>query len=122
VTQEQRIFSDSRHFDVDINFRQDLQQQRWAWGWSMELVDEAPFFGLDEIDTFDRGVDLEAFIETTRWWGIKMRLTVENITNRQFTRDRRLFTGQRFLSPRRFTEFRDRRRGRSFVLSFSGSF
>lgn len=122
VTERRRVFSLEREFNIEIDFRQDLQKQRWAWGWSMALVGESPFFGIDELDINDRGVDTEIFIETTRWWGVKMRLTLQNLIDREFIRDRRVFTTQRNLSPLAFRELRDRRRGRSIVFSISGSF
>lgn len=122
VTQRQRDFSLLREWDIQFRFRQDLQEQRWAWGGQLEFIGGENFYGIDELDRFDEGVDLELFIETTRWWGIKTRLTFETVSNREFVRDRRVYVGQRDLSPLLFRELRDRRRGRSVVLSFSGSF
>ncbi|GAB4196630.1 MAG: TonB-dependent receptor [Wenzhouxiangellaceae bacterium] len=122
VTGRKRVFSLEREFEIFFRFRQDLQAERWAWGWNIEMLAESPFFGVDELDLEDRGVDFELFIETTRWWGVKMNLTVQNVGNREFVRDRRVFSGQRDLSPLAFRELRDRRRDRSILFTVSGSF
>lgn len=122
VTGRTRVLSGEREFNVEIEFRQDFNEQRWAWGWEMGLIGESRNFGIDEIDRFDRGVDLEAFFETTRWFGVKMRLTGQNLLNREFIRDRTVFDGRRNAAPILFREFRNRHRGRSIVFTISGSF
>jgi len=122
VTGRDRQLTNERDFTVDIEFREDFQRARVAWGWAFELRGDRSFFGVDELDTFDRGVDLEAFLETTRWLGVKMRATLQNILDRDFTRDRSVFEGRRDLSPLAFREFRDRRRGRSLIFEITGTF
>lgn len=122
VTGRNRVLSGEREFTVNIDFRQDFVEDRWAWGWDMELIGESPNFGIDEIDRFDRGVDLGAFFETTRWFGVKMRLSAQNLLNREFLRERTIFQGRRNETPILFREFRDRYRGRSIVFTISGSF
>ena len=67
-------------------------------------------------------MDVEAFVETTRYFGVKMQLTVQNLLDRRFLRDRTVFDGPRSTSPVAFREIRDLRRGRSVLLSISGSF
>jgi len=117
-----RVLSDEREFTADIDFREDFERARVAWGWTMRLRGERPLFGVDELDTFDRGVDFQAFLETTRWLGVKMRATLQNILDREFIRDRQVFDGRRGSAPEAFREFRDRRRGRSLVFEISGTF
>jgi len=122
VTGLDRVLTGEREFTADIDFREDFQQARVAWGWRMQLRAERPFFGVDELDTFDRGVDLQAFLETTRWLGVKVRATLQNILDREFLRDRQVFDGRRDVAAEAFREFRDRRRGRSLVFEISGTF
>lgn len=123
VTGQARRFSGQRGYSLFGELRQDLVAQRWAWGVEADYVDESRNFGLDEIEIDDRGLDLELFIETTRFWGVKMQLNAVNVLDREFLRDRRLFDGPRGddanLSLR---ELRDRRRGRTLVFSVSGTF
>lgn len=122
VTGRDRSFSGRRSFRLESRLRQDLVGQRWAWGVETEYEDRRVVYELDEIDIDDRGVDLEAFVETTRFLGVKLQLIVQNLLDRRFERDRRVFDGPRDTSPEAFRELRDRRRGRSVLLSVSGSF
>jgi len=122
VTGRDRVLTGEREFTADIDFREDFQRARVAWGWTLRLRAEQPDFGVDELDISDRGVDLEAFLETTRWLGVKIRATIQNILDREFIRDRQVFTGRRGSSPLAFRELRDRRRGRSLVFEISGTF
>ncbi len=122
VTGQPRVLSGERKRSVTFDFRQDLDEARVAWGWTMQLRGRTPRFGLDEQVIQDDGVDMDAFVETTRWLGIKMRFTLQNVVNRALLRDRTVFAGPRDLSPVAFEESRRRRRGRSLVFTLSGSF
>lgn len=122
VTGEDRRFSGQRRYALEGELRQDLVDIGWAWGIESDYVDRSVRFELDELDIDDRGVDVEAFIETTRYFGVKMQLTLQNLLNREFLRDRSVFDGPRGSSPVQFREARDLRRGRSVVLSVSGAF
>ena len=122
VTGMNRRFSGRRRYALQGELRQDLVEIGWAWGIESDYVDRSVRFELDELDVNDRGVDVAAFIETTRWFGVKMQLTVQNLLNREFLRDRTVFDGPRGSSPIRFREARDLRRGRSMLLSVSGAF
>ena len=122
VTGRPRVLSNEEKRKVTLDFRQDFDETRVAWGWTMELRGKTPRFGLDERVIQDDGVDMDAFVETTRWLGIKMRLALQNVVNRALLRDRKVFAGPRDLSPVAFEEVRRRRRGRSLVFTLSGSF
>jgi len=122
VTGQTRELSGEREFEFELEFRQDLSWPRLSWGWEVETETAQTSFGVDELDRFDEGVDLEAFVETSQWLGVKFSLTAQNILNREFTRDRRVFDGRRGTGGLLFGEDRDRRRGRSLILGVSGSF
>ena len=122
VTGENRRFSGRRRYVLEGELRQDLIDIGWAWGIESDYVDRSVRFELDELDINDRGVDVEAFVETTRWFGAKIQLTIQNLLDRKFLRDRTVFDGPRGSSPVDFREIRDRRRGRSVLLSVSGAF
>ena len=122
VTGESRRFSGRRRYALEGKLRQDLVELGWAWGVESEFIDRSVRFELDELDIDDRGVDVEAFVETTRYFGVKMQVAFQNLLDRRFLRDRRVFDGPRGASEIEFREIRDLRRGRSVVLSVSGSF
>lgn len=122
LTGRDRRFSGQRRYDIESALRQDLTALRVAWGLEAEYEDQSTRFELEEIDTDERGLDLEMFVETTRYLGVKLRLTVQNLLDRKFERDRRVFEPDRDIGELRFRELRDRRRGRSVLLSISGSF
>lgn len=122
VTGTTRRFSGQRRYALEGELRQDLVEAGWAWGIESDYVDRAVGFELDELDIDERGVDVEAFVETTRYLGVKMQLKMQNLLDRRFLRDRTVFDGPRGASPVDFREVRDLRRGRSILLSISGSF
>jgi hypothetical protein len=67
-------------------------------------------------------MEVNAFVETTRWFGIKIRLEGSNLSHFTETRDRRLYEGRRDLSPVSRREFTRTREGRRLILTVSGVF
>jgi hypothetical protein len=65
---------------------------------------------------------INTFVETTRWFDTKIRLSAENILNYTIQRNRTVFTGARDNSPVDFYANRERHIGYRFVLSLSGNF
>ncbi len=122
VTGRPRPLSLERKVQNDIQFRQDFRRARVAWGFEILQTAPLPFFGIDERVLDDRGVSLDAFIETTRFFGFKIRIRAENLINDTSVRERAVFTGLRALSPLDFIEARRRRIGRSLILTAEGSF
>lgn len=136
VTGEKRVLSDRTPsgrlmplvFDVEseyvfaVDYRQDFQAQKFAWGWDVRTRAERPKFKVNELDIQDEGTEINAFVETTRFFGLKTILAVENILDISDTRDRTVYTGGRDLSPVQFQELRDRYRSMRVSLSVSGSF
>jgi outer membrane receptor protein involved in Fe transport len=122
VTGRKRPLSGRRKFEIEGEFRQDLIGEGWAWGLESGYEDARVVYELDEIDIDERGVDFAAFVETTRFFGVKMQLIAQNLLDRRFERSRRVFDGARGTDELSFEEIRDRRRGRSLLLSISGSF
>jgi hypothetical protein len=122
VTERTRRFSGQRRYWIESAFRQDLTGAGWAWGLETEFGDDSTRYELEELDVNDRGVDLQAFIETTRYFGVKLQLTAQNLLDQQFTRDRAVFVASRADGDIAFREIRQRRRGRSLLLQVSGAF
>ncbi|NNE37920.1 MAG: TonB-dependent receptor, partial [Gammaproteobacteria bacterium] len=115
-------------FDIEnkyaftLEFRQDIRSQQWAWGWELWERGKQLRFKVNELEIYNEGAEFRAFIETTRWWGIKMRIQGENILNFADVRQRRKFEGERDLSPLATAELRDQTRGARLAITFSGNF
>jgi hypothetical protein len=105
-----------------MDFRQDFEEQKWAWGWDVHTRAERPAFRVNELDIEDEGTEINVFVETTRWFGLKSTLTFENLLDLAETRDRTGFAGERDLTPVEFREIRDRLRSLRVSLLVSGSF
>jgi outer membrane receptor protein involved in Fe transport len=116
------VFNVDNKYAYDLRFRQDLETMRFAWGINVLNRAERPFYKVNELDVLDEGTSISAFIETTRWFGIKMSINAENITNFSEVRDRKVFSGERDLSPLSFQEVRDRTRGWHAIFTLSGTF
>ena len=116
------IFDVENEYAYELDYRQDLQAQRLAWGFSVKERGGQLQFKVNELEIYDEGTEFRAFIETTRWFGIKIRIDAENLVDFADTRERRIFAGERDLTPLASRQFRDRTRGRRLQLSFSGSF
>ena len=115
-------FENETEWTFIIDYRQDFQASRFSWGWRMEDQGERPQFKTNEYDVRDGSLRLHAFVETTRWYGLNIRLATENLLNMRKTRDRLVFTGLRDRSPVDFREVERRRFGADIILTVSGSF
>lgn len=115
-------FLDDNQYAFTVDFRQDLDAARFAWGFDVRSRAERPLFKVNELDVYDEGVEFNVFAETTRWFGMKIRIDAQNLTNLSQVRDRSVFTGLRDLSPLDFRELHDSVDGRRVILSLSGTF
>ena len=122
VTGEMRRLSDERAWQAAVEFRQDLSALQWSWGWDVNFRGARRFFGFDEDNRSQDRPDLDAFVETTRFAGVRMRLGMENILNQGADRDRAVFESARGPAPVRFRELRERNNGRELLFSVSGNF
>ncbi len=116
------VFSTENKYAFSVNFRQDFQAEKVSWGWDIRERGEHPRFRANELDILDEDMEFNAFIETTRWFGLKLRFDAENILDITSTRDRIRYTGARDLTPVRFREDQIRTRSFRFAFSVSGSF
>jgi hypothetical protein len=116
------VFDIENEYAYEVEFRQDFRERRAAWGVGLAERAEQLQFKVNELEIYDEGSDVMAFVETTRWRDIKIRLDWENILDFADERTRRIFSAERDLSPLESVQFRDRTRGRRLQLSFSGSF
>jgi len=115
-------YRDDNRFAYTIDFRQDFQAARFAWGWDLRTRAERPLYKVNELDILDDEYEVNVFLETTRWFGMKSKIIAENIFDMNEIRDRTVYTGERDLSPVDFRELRDRFRGSRVSFELSGNF
>ena len=115
-------FRDENDYAIFVDFRQDFDAARVAWGGNFSARAGRPLFRVDEYDVYDEETDFNVFIETTRWFGIKTRLTMQNIFDLSQSRDRTVYEAERELSMVVFREVRTTTDGTRIMLTFSGAF
>ena len=116
------IFDNDNAYVVEVDFRQDFEEEQVAWGWDMLLEADLKVFKVNELDVREKEPVIGLFVETTRWLGMKIRLEFNNILDKKVDRQRTFYAGQRGLSAVSRTQIQDRTDGREFGLSLSGSF
>ena len=117
------VLNNNYDFIYDVAFRQDFQNAKLAWGWDVADRTERTWFRVNELNIYDEdGMEMNVFVETTRWFGVKMRLEGSNLLHFTETRDRTLYVGRRDLSPVLRRELTETAEGRRLTLTISGSF
>jgi len=109
-------------YALALDFRQDFEASRVAWGWTTQTRTGRPFYKVNELDVRDESVEVNAFVETTRWWGLKVRFEINRLFDLDETRDRTLYEGERELTPVERLIYRSRDGGRELGLRLSGTF
>ncbi len=115
-------FRDENTYAIFVDFRQDFDAARVAWGWNFAMRAERPLFKVNELDLYDEGTELNVFIETIRWFGFKIRFSGMNILDYRQSRDRSVYLGERDVSPVAFRELRTLTNGARILLTLSGVF
>jgi hypothetical protein len=59
---------------VRVDYRQDFEAARVAWGWTVADRGNRPLYKVNELDVHSEGKAITAFVETTRWFGLKTRV------------------------------------------------
>jgi len=116
------MFNIENKYGYEVEYRQDFPAQNFAWGWRLMERAKQYQFKVNELETYNEDMDIHAYIETSRWYGIKMLLGVENILNFREYRHRTKFTGERDLSALDSIEVRERTRGVRLNFTLSGAF
>ena len=83
---------------------------------------ERPLYKVNEFEALNEDIAVDAFIETTRWFGLKVRFDAQNISDVASVRERIKYTGRRSLSAVDTRLVNGRHNGRRLVLSVSGTF
>ncbi|MDH3531343.1 MAG: TonB-dependent receptor [Gammaproteobacteria bacterium] len=114
--------TEENEYAYDIAFRQDFQDAKVAWGWDIAEQAERPRFKVNELEVYDEGMEVNVFVESTRWFGIKIRIEGRNLLNYTESRDRVLYAGERQLSPLDALIVRERSAARRVNVVLSGNF
>ncbi len=123
VTGQSRIIGDEEPRRWSLDFRQDLNAIKMAWGWNYQNGPTFKQFRLFEKRTIDRGYgNLDAFIETTRIKGMTITAAVDNILEQKNKRTRVFFDGSRANGIVASTAVRTRETGRVYSITVKGTF
>ncbi len=113
---------DQNRYAFAVNFRQDFEAARMAWGWDVRKRGNRYAYRVNELVEYEDGTEFNVFVETTRWWGLKLQLEAQNLTNFNQLRFRTRYVAERTLTPVDVVEVQDRTDGRRLLLTVSGSF
>lgn len=91
----------------DFGFRQDYPEAAVSWGFNFFRNSGSYSYRINEVQFVDpQQNSIEAFVETTRFFGVNIRLQVNNIGNNYTDRHRFRFFGPRDTAPLAVTEWR----------------
>lgn len=116
------LFLGENKYSFGIDFRQDFEEARISWGWQVLERAKRPLYRANELDIFNESIQLQGFIETTRWFGLKMSLLGENLSNSIHKRDRTVYVNGRSISPVDRRELREGTNGARVTFRISGAF
>jgi len=91
VTEQNRSISWYTPNYLNVSLRQDVIDSKFTWGMSYysDFIDAG--YRVDEKQTFGGNERFRVFIETTRYWGVKMLFQINNINTAEFTRTRYIY-------------------------------
>jgi len=115
-------FRNENKYGLGVNFRQDFEPARVSWGWEVLERAKRPLFRANELDIFNEGIEVHGFIETTRWFGLKMSLVGEKLSNSVQKRDRTIYVNGRSISNIDRRELREGTHGTRVTFRVSGTF
>ncbi|XPF94074.1 TonB-dependent receptor domain-containing protein [Colwellia sp. RE-S-Sl-9] len=92
----ERVENEYNPYDIEFELRQDLAEQKIAWGFKFDGNFEETEFLVDEYNNTKATNDrVGFFIETTRFFGLKIQLDIDKATRGKFDRSRYFFDGTR---------------------------
>jgi outer membrane receptor protein involved in Fe transport len=95
TTGERRPISEDMPFEGALHFTQDLSRWSVHWGVDVELAREGQEFFIDEIRTERLGTMVNVFVEYEPGAAWKLRVFVNNLTDRTAERERQIYAGLR---------------------------
>jgi hypothetical protein len=80
---------------IKVQFRQDLTAQQFAWGFDLLGSFNYDGFLVDEIQSTNAEKALHFFVETSRFFGVKIQLKVNNLNTQRLPFTRRFYQDTR---------------------------
>jgi|GEM_PF-192856 len=106
---------------LNVEFRHDVTKAKVSYGVFFNSSFTDTNYQVDEIQTFEGNGRFGAFIETTRFFGVKARLEAFNLNTGKFDRTRTFFVDDRG-GAFNGTQVSERRRRPEVRLNISGTF
>ena len=107
VTGEARRISGQAPFEGEINFSQDLPRYHTQWGVNTSLGFQERYYRFDQIETVELGTWVQLYAEYKPRPDLSIRVEMQNLAARNYSRTRQVFTGPRNISGLDFTDRRD---------------
>jgi hypothetical protein len=121
ITGRQRPLSEFAELDIDAEFRQDFAAAKLAWGVEVNKRSEIQFYRRGEVESYEEGAFVEAYLETTAIRGLKVQLWGKNLMDAAFSRGR-VFSAPDRSAPISSAERRKRRFGPLVGIQIQGAF
>lgn len=80
---------------VNAEFRHDPPGRPWSWGLNYEARAEGASYLVDQVDALTYAPRLGGFVETTRWRGLRTRLSVRRAATERIRRFRTFYEPDR---------------------------
>ncbi|MCJ8273230.1 MAG: outer membrane beta-barrel family protein, partial [Psychrosphaera sp.] len=94
IGRERRVKNNNPEW-VRVQFRQDLTEQQFSWGLDLFGSYNYDGFLVDEIQTTGAEKTLHFFVQTTRFFGVKIQLEVSNVNTGRMPFTRRFYQDTR---------------------------
>ena len=123
ITGDTRGFNGAQDWNYSVSFRQDIPSTPYAWRISAEHADEERIARFNETLLLSRSTpQYDAFVEHKDFFGMNLRVGVQNIANSEFDVERIRFAGLRTTAPIDVVERRIRDENQRFFFRFTGTF
>ncbi|NRA29413.1 MAG: hypothetical protein HRU11_04050 [Parvularculaceae bacterium] len=123
ITGEQRGLNRVEDWFYRVDFRQDIPDTPYAWGGRVRDRDDTKVRRFNEIITNSESApDYRLFVEHKDFFGFNLRLSGNNLANRDFDVNRVRYAGIRNEAPIELIERRSRYDNRRYQITLSGTF
>ncbi len=106
VTGDARRISGQPPFEGEIRFSQDLPRWKVQWGTEAYLGFEERYYRFDQIETVELDTWLQVYAEYKPRPNLSIRVEMQNLLGRDFSRTREVYTGPRNTSGLDFVDER----------------
>lgn len=121
LTGEERGLTSLRSPTISLAFRQDLEDSQFAWGFGHVPSSQSTSFYFSEADRLRTSGVWSAFVETTRFEGLRLRLEARNLGVQRYERRRLIYDPDRSGNLVLVQEA-DRHRGTFVTFTVEGEF